>query len=410
MLDKKEESQPTILPTIMPTGTPTLSPTTQRHSPKHQQPLAELCDKKNADKLEICFEYFTSEALSVVPSDAPSTLPSAEVLSSEYPTITPTAGIHFEADQSGRVLIELGHFDMSITIMTEGINQLRSRDTFDQYPPDGDFATQYEHAAAKQHLHEVYTAYFLNPLTSLNLTFMDLEETNEQATRTRSSIFYGSVEFEKVVGYSDPTQSELDELTSLAFAGDQKNRFLDVFQTYHGTNSAENVYDVIVQKMDHIDINPTSDNIMGDSQDANKMLPSIIGIVVGAMFTCIAGSVFLMYRKKSKSQNSRTHPKSLSPMRQILHSKRVGKFNSNDEEIIDFRGNNLDAYLDSASITSRSQGETYFQSQLKFHVENVDNLRQWGVDVEQISIPTIVERSSSCNCEDVFVDALSELK
>jgi hypothetical protein len=97
-------------------------------------------------------------------------------------------------------------------------------------------------------------------------------------------------------------------------------------------------------------------------------------------------------------------------MRQILHSKRVGKFNSNDEEIIDFRGNNLDAYLDSASITSRSQGETYFQSQLKFHVENVDNLRQWGVDVEQISIPTIVERSSSCNCEDVFVDALSELK
>jgi hypothetical protein len=50
------------------------------------------------------------------------------------------------------------------------------------------------------------------------------------------------------------------------------------------------------------------------------------------------------------------------------------------------------------------------ESQLKFHVENVDNLRQWGVDVEQISIPTIVERSSSCNCEDVFVDALSELK
>jgi hypothetical protein len=55
-------------------------------------------------------------------------------------------------------------------------------------------------------------------------------------------------------------------------------------------------------------------------------------------------------------------------------------------------------------------GETFVQSHLKFHDENVHNLRELGVDVEQISIPTMVKRSSSCECEGIFVDALSELR
>lgn len=352
MLDKKGGVHPTMLPTLMPTETPTISPTTQRHIPDHQQALTELCDKENADKLDLCIEYFTSEAPSAVPSDAPCIQPSTVVLSSDSPTVTPTKDMTFESDHNSRILIELDYFDMSITIVAGNTTQLRSRDTNVQYRQGVELSRQYEHEAAKQHLHEVYTANFLNPLTSFNLTFIDRGETNEPATRTRNSIFFGSVEFEQVEGYSDPSLSEVNELIISAFAGDQKNRFLEEFRRYWGIDNAETyVYDVIVQKMNHSHgINPTSD-IIKDNEGANRIVP-IIGIGVGVLLTCIAGLVLFARREKSKSQRQ-TQPKSPSPMRQILQSKRTGEFDSNNEEIVNIHCDNLDgAYMDSASIQS----------------------------------------------------------
>jgi hypothetical protein len=404
---KDDASRPTSLPTIVPTETPTMSPMIQHHEPmpEHQTPLEEICEKKNAEKLDICIEYFASGVPSVTPSNMPSTWPTDDANSSDPPTSKPTRDVHIE-DQNNRVLIQLGYFDMSIAVVSETKKQLRLHDTFANYRQGGDLTRQYEQVATTQHLHEVYTEYFLNPLTGLNLTFIDVGEVNISATITRSSIFYGSVEFERIDGYPDPSKIEVDELTNGAFVGEQKKKFLDEFQRYHGINSEETfTYDVVVQTMDH-------GHGVASAIDDSSMLP-VVGAISGALVICIAGVSYLIYKKESEKKKRRTHPKSPSPMRQILHKKRaLGEFDSDDEEIIDVHAHTLnDAYMDSASIRSRSPGDSFFQPQLEFHDENVDNLHNLGVDVEQIAIPALVEKSSASAClDDEFVDAVSEIR
>lgn len=411
---KEDTSRPTSLPTIVPTETPTMSPMIQHHEPmpEHQRPLEEICEKKNAEKLDICIEYFASGVPSVTPSNMPSTWPTVDATSSDPPTSKPTRDVHIE-DQNNRVMIQLGYFDMSITIISETKKQLRLHDTFASYRQGGDLTRQYEQVATTQHLHKVYTEHFLNPLTGLNLTFIDVGETNVSATSTRSSIFYGSVEFERIDGYPDPSKIEVDELTNGAFVGEQKKKFLDEFQIYHGTNSEEKfAYDAVVQTMDHSHGVASVVDETHDNEETSLMLP-VVGALSGALVICIAGVSYLIYKKESEKKNRRTHPKSPSPMHQILHKKRaLGEFDSDDEEIIDFHAHTLnDAYMDSASIRSRSPGDSFFQPQFKFHDENVDNLHNLGVDVEQIAIPALVEKSSASGClDDEFVDAVSEMR
>lgn len=416
--DKKGGTdQPTSLPTITPTEISTIAPMILNHHeplPEHINPLDEKCYKKNAEKLDICIEYFASDAPSVAHSDVPSVSPSAYVVYAPSPTGKPTRkdDVHsIVNDPNERVLIQIGYFDMSITIVSETEKQLRSHDAIVHYRQGGDLTRQYEHAAAKQHLHEIYTEHFLNPLSSLNLTFIDVGETNVSATCTRSSVFYGSVEFEKLDGYPDPLKIELDEVTSQAFRGVEKNMFLEEFRKYHRVDIADSsTYDVFVSKMDHSHDISSVVNEGNNNNEESSALPPIVGAVTGALTICIIGVAYFVYRKKNEKRRRRTHPKSSSPMRQILHRKIVGEFESDGEEVIDFRGDNLnDVYMDSGSIRSRSPGESFFRPRLEFHDETADNLRELGVDVEHIAIS--VERLSASEClEEEFVDTVSEMK
>jgi hypothetical protein len=380
-------------PTSFPTATPTDIPTKhlQMVSPE-SRPLAEICDKKNAAKIDVCIEWFETDNPSAAPSTTPSTSPSVEIITSGSPTTTKTQNVIEDIidDRSDRILIQLSYFDMTITIISES-KMLRSSDTSVHYRQGGDLTRQYEHAATNQHLHEMYTKSFLNPLIGLNLTFIDAGETNISATSTRSSIFYGTVEFEKLKEYPDPTLNDVEYVTGLAFIDNEKSRFLDEFCGYHGSNANTFTYDVIVQRLDDIsnDSSASSSGI-NESRDTRAVLP-IVGMIAGAFTICITCLVCFVNRRNNQKQRKRAVEEIPSPIRQILQNKR------------EFDGNNFnDAYMDSASITSRNSGDSFLQPQLKFHEERVDNLRELGV--EQIAIPTIVKRLSASTCfEDDFV-------
>ena len=386
-----ESDVPTALPTTTPTEIPTTSPFMQ-----WRKPIAEVCrDKKNADKVDICIEWSSSGIPSVAPS-AISNIPtwSANIISSiapsdvqarnensetndivvtNSPTSVPIENIQnneVHNDISDRVLIELDYFDMSITIMTK--QQLRSNDAV-QYCQGGDLTRQYEYKAAMQHLHEVYTSSFLTPLMSLNLTFIDVGETNISASCVRESIFYGSVEFQKVDEYQDPTKSEVDKVTFLAFADHRKKGFLDKFQKYYEANCQEIfAYDMLVHLSDHGSHLDTANDGEEDMHDANAILPIVGGIA--AALSVVAGLAYYTQRKQNQKQNESDVAKPSSPIRQILHRSRIyGEFESDDDEMVDFEGNNIaDAYMDSASIRSASPDTFAKDVQSHLHGKTAD--------------------------------------
>jgi len=400
------------MPTALPTTTPTEIPTTSPFV-RWRKPIAEMCgDKKKADKFDVCIEWYS---ISGIPSGAPSTAsnissvaPSIQtspaITSSiaptdvqsrnEYipdiPTSVPIKNLYDNeelTDIGDRVLIELDYFDMSITIVSTK-KQLRSNDAIVQYRQGGDLTRQYEYEAAMHHLHEVYTSSFLNPLMSLNLTFIDVGETNTSASSVRDSIFYGSAEFETIDGHQDPTKSEVDKVTFLAFADHGKSEFLDEFQKYYEADSKENfAYDVSVHLLDH---GSHLDAAHEDIQDAHAILPIVAGIAAVLVISVVAGLAYYTQRKKNRKQKQSDVAKPSSPIRQILHKSRIyGEFESDDDEMIDFEGTNIaDAYMDSASI--RSASPDTFAKNLQFHIHNEStDLRQFGMDVEKISVPNI---------------------
>lgn len=408
LLDKKDatnNNEPTVYPTITPSAIPTLSPMLSHHpqkitSSEHSKPLIEICSKKNAEKLDVCIDWIKSESPSVEPSTSPTLDISTHSPTYNMAVLTDVVNSKFN-DDSERILIELGYFDMSITIITETKN-LRSYDPSVHYSQGGNATRQYEHAAVKQHLHKVYTKTFLCPLKSLNLTFIDVGETNVSQLSTRSSIFYGAVEFEMVEGYPNPTKSDVDDVTGLAFSDDEKSRFLEEFRKYHWVGSAKVLaYDVIVEKLDQSSNEGYSADGIKNNENTIAILPTV-GLVAGAItIICFAAIAFSIHRKSKREQSKGTLSKA-SPMHRILQKKHVyGEFESDGEEVIDFRANNInDAYMDSASIRSRSSDDSALQQKLEFHEESVDSLRELGFDA-----------NSDCLSElDELADVSSEIQ
>ena len=392
-LSKKEEAE-SHLPTSLPTGAPTLTPKLElyRHSPEPPgQNLDEFCDKKNINDLDICIEWLASKTPSVAPSATPSIaettksiLSSTVATSSRIPTLQydpEKLNDHYSTTQlSNIVLIELGHFDMSITVYSNIKRSRKSNEDSENDNGRSDNSRQYEYLAVREHLHEVYTKYFLNPLITLNLTCIDAGEANISGSITRSSIFFGTISLERIEGFPDPTPSELEAVTIGAFTGDGKEVFLDKFYRYHTTFDADASYDVIVEKLAPLpDVDFSTDGIEGVDvrgvEKTNMVLP-IAGILAG---TIIISGIGLGYVVHNKRKRKHDQPKSSSPIHQILQrNKDHGGFES-DDDIVGFDGNNIiDAYMDSASIASKSVAESVMN--LNFKEENLDNLL--GGDVE----------------------------
>ncbi|KAL7485872.1 hypothetical protein ACHAW6_011472 [Cyclotella cf. meneghiniana] len=414
-LGKKEEREsnpPTSLPTISPTVIPTSPPIMQeKHSPmtpqENSNPLGEICDKKDAEKLDICAEWFEpSTAPSAVPSTTAST---AIILSStsstetqtvytEHPTSKPTKNVHFDASDTsevkdsssngrrGRIEVELCYFDMIITIYSKSEPLRKSNEASDSDSESIFLTRQFEHAAVREHLHEVYRKSFTNPMSTLNLTFIDTGESKTYDRIIQRTTFFGCVVFERVEGNPDPTPADLEKVTSRAFADDDKRNFLDKLDknnTAIYTDVAS--HDVIVQKLAQIiEIN----SMVGGSEasplkdkDKTKDVLRIVGMIAGAFTIC---AVFTIIARRKKR------------MHQFIQQKNAfGGFEAHGNVVHGFGGSNInDAYMDSASITSRSVGESVLR--LNTPEETVDSLRELRLDVE-IVIPMSVCSEGDCS-------------
>ena len=373
-------NETTLYPTIAPSATPTNLPMLSRRpqiitsSPEHSsKPLIEICSRENAEKLDVCIEQIKNETSSPEPSIAPFTLPTIKISTdaqTDLVIITDDVTFNF-IDDIEKVKIEIGPFEMSITIAAEA-KSLRSYDRSAHYSQGGHDTRQYEHEAVKQHLHKAYTEFFLCPLRSLTLTFIDRDDTNASQTNTRSSIFYGFVEFEIVEGYHNPTKSEVDDVTDLAFSDNEKNLFLELFRSYcFAVGSKTLVCDVKVDKFDQEKEGYSADGIK-HYKDAIAILP-VVGFAAGTIAICFVFVAFFFKKRSNLEGSTRVLPKA-SPLN-LIHLKKheYGEFETDDEVNINFQIDKItDAYIDSASIRSRSSDDSVLQQNLELYEENKD--------------------------------------
>eukprot|EP00804_Cyclotella_cryptica_P020875 CCRYP_011481-RA/>CCRYP_011481-RA protein AED:0.02 eAED:0.02 QI:688/1/1/1/0/0/3/279/241 len=224
-------------------------------------------------------------------------------------------------------------------------------------------------------------------MISLNLTFIDTGEKKMSEMIKKSCKFFGSTVFEKVDGAPDPTTTDLDIVTSRAFIDAEKRMFLDMLEANNTAVYGDLVsYDVIVRKLAQTtECNSTicrSEPVALKDDENVKDALRIVGMITGAFAIC-AVSVIVAIRKK------RLH--------QFLQQKNAyGRFESRGNMVHGFSGSNInEAYMDSASITSRSVGDSVLQ--LNVPEETYDSSRDLPVNVE-IVIPDDFKRAPMFDC------------
>ncbi len=216
--------------------------------------------------------------------------------------------------------VELGNFDMSITIYsTPRTNSRRHRILYDV-----SFSQEHELAATKYFLQQVYQERFpdLN-VNAIQLRFTDAGETIFSQGVIRHSSFNGTVGFESAI----PSEQELESTTLDAFVGKtNKATFLELFHRYFaeddhvessskGRVDAATLYDVSVQKsLDSEDssiqgVTGVAENTQQTVQDSStgtgNLILTVICVVV-VVVILLLGSVYFRDRR-AEQQKARSH-------------------------------------------------------------------------------------------------------
>ena len=224
--------------------------------------------------------------------------------------------------------VELGNFDMSITIYsTPRTNNRRHRILHDD---DASFSQEHELAATKYFLQQVYQERFpdLN-VNALQLRFTDAGETIFSQGVIRHSSFNGTVGFESTM----PSKQDLESTTLDAFVGKtNKATFLKLFHSSFteddhtessnkGRVDVATLYDVSVQKsLDTEDsstdgVSDVAENastmekshqtVQDSSTGAGNLILTVICVVV-VVVILLLGSVYFRGRRaeqqKARSQ------------------------------------------------------------------------------------------------------------
>jgi hypothetical protein len=446
---------PTKSPSFVLPAKPDKLPHTEVPPVGYQMPPE--CDKKNADKLDICIEWLDVMNASVAPTPSPS--PSGEMYTIEFlpteianimglPEETPTDSIVGETEEveqdkevgsteestatttdpldvSNTVLIQLGDYDMHITIYSQTNRKLSASEEATKEDVDHSMARQPELETVRLHLNDVYREAFLNPVVKLDLSFVSEGETDLSESTIRHSTFFGSVSFARVVEYPIPSSMEVESVTTAAFVGEQKESFLNNFHQFYGRPfSKEDVsYDVIVQRSGY----ETASVVNGRDQSSSEGSSGtwfIIGAVAGGCVIVIA-SFGLVYYLQLKRDTRKKHDNSPpSPMRSILHHKKTYcEFTDEDGLVFDLdvvRPQNItDAYNDSNSITSTSQCGRFpqlkFDHSLQIAIEdgkvivavNSEDGMHWNGDLESETNKETSSDSSSAGKSN-FIDKTYE--
>jgi hypothetical protein len=219
------------------------------------------------DKMDKCLQQYTLSPTSH-PTYSPTMMPqtySPTVWSTYGPTASPIRWSWFAAQiknpdatyEEIYTMIErplsIGRYSMSVTrygLDKKNRNRVLKND-------DGNNVRQWELDATREHLLEVYEAEFHIPVEQVDLHFLDGGETMIGVNSDgiiRHSTFYGNVVFDNdsvnATKHPRPTLEQLEQVTLAAFAGEQKEAFLEkyhLFSTGRPYLGVKYTYDVNVR-------------------------------------------------------------------------------------------------------------------------------------------------------------------
>ena len=363
-------------------------------------------------KLRQCLEEYTLGP-TTYPTSYPTKPPTLQPIQS--PSQPPSDSIPFTTSSLGaeEVILDIGTFLMSLTTYSQTSREIAS--TTDV----GVLSREYELAAARQHLREVYEEAFHIPVVTISLQFVDGGVTRlSQSDSIQHSMFFGNATFLEETTHSLPTLAQLESETLEAFSGASKEAFI---QKYHflvtGAPSDFGVkyrYDVSVRKLNKFDASNTAaatQEIQGTNEAVKDVTTEPSGMFMGVMiaFACVlVGTFFGLAVLIRRRQLDRV------PSAEDLHgdfpSDEVDAIGSNVESDVSLSPLQLlvgdDSQNSSANIShlgiDLSHSDTDDDENRKNASESVEGESTWTLDSNKETKYIDVELEIGSHCKELL--------
>ncbi len=192
---------------------------------------------------------------------------------------------------------------MSLTIYSspDMLNDVEANEEYSS------FTRQYELAATTDHLRKVYQKQYNKKVIAIKVNLSSDGETKMSQSIVLHSTFGGTVAFD------DNSEPELESETLIAFQGEQKQKFLEMFHSFYTEDSAQlkeadnirTLYDVSVRESSNDDgvaggKHETASSYSSADSDITKFIVLTVTSVIVTVITLICIAVFI--RRSTRRQ------------------------------------------------------------------------------------------------------------